>query len=117
MKMHKLFKEVAIIKETDKAVCVAKKEYSDDQKQEINEMENKMSAVYWGMGERHFGRSFREKDFWLPKTQVEIKDGKVIGITKWLYNKNKRFVDFPCELKEIADYYINLEKKEKGEQK
>ena len=92
MKMHKLYKPVEIIKESDKAVCIKNIEFEDNDAYHLNND--------WNYKQTYMNK----KPFWIPKTQIEIQDNQIVGITKWMYNQLLIYIDCPITLQETIDY-------------
>lgn len=91
MKKHELYKYVDIIKESPKAVCIKNTEIDDAFGQILNQ-----SLAY---RQCYVNR----KPFWIPKSQIEIKNNQIVAITKWMYNQLIFYVDCPICLKEDVD--------------
>lgn len=92
MKIHKLYKPVEIIKESEKAVCIKNIEFKDEDGKYLN--------GNWTYKHTYMNK----KPFWLPKSQIEIKNNQIVGVTKWMYNQLLMYIDCPITLQETIDY-------------
>lgn len=91
MKKHELYNYIDIIKETEKAMCIKNTEIGDAFGQLLNQ-----SLAY---KQCYVNR----KPFWIPKSQIEIKNNQIVAITKWMYNQLIFYVDCPVCLKEDVE--------------
>ena len=96
MKTHELFKPIDIIDETEKAVKVESLPITEQMEKDANLLHYSGFRIW-----------FKGEPFWLPKSQIEMKDNKVIAVTKWLYNQHLMFIDSPLCLKEDVERVAN----------
>lgn len=89
MKLHKLYEPVEIIKESEKAVAVKNIEITEETSNCMNQCLISHIPYYAHL-----------KPFWIPKSQIEIQNNKIVAITKWIYNQLLVFSDCPITLDE-----------------
>lgn len=86
MKMLKLHTILKIEKETARAVAVAPKSLTEDDKKTVD-------FLFWTTG-----TTIKGDLFWLPKSQITIDGGNVIAVTSWIEAQNFKFYDTPLFL-------------------
>lgn len=102
MKKHLLYEPTEIIKETEKAVCIKRKDLTDTM----------VEALKFNMMLPNKYRLFvKGGNFWIPKSQIDIENNKIIAITKWMYNQLIMFIDCPICLQEDIGAVDAIEKK------
>lgn len=99
MKFYKFAEKIKIKKETERAVFVESAKLSEEDYKTVEDIWHLGVSVY-----------IKKDGFWLPKTQVEVVENYVTGITLWLYNKlSNTYWDFPAIL-EIEKLKGDVEK-------
>lgn len=84
LKLYNLYRQVKVEKETEKAVYVLPRKIDLSDLEEINSLCSIVGVDCY---------TLNNDGFWLPKSQIKIKGGKVIKMSKWLCNKLFEYYD------------------------